>query len=275
MHTLQKGSIAKAVILAAGRGTRMRRIHDSVTLDAIQAGLAANGQKALMPVGRPFIDYVLSGLADAGYRHVCLVIGPAHDALREHVCRLDGGRLTIDVAVQPEPLGTAKAVESSEEFAAGDPFLLINGDNYYPQSALSRLRSLKGAAVAAFRAAGLCRGNIAADRLRQYALLLPGADESLERVIEKPGEEYFAGHQETLLFGMNCWRFTPLIFKACRAIALSARGEYELTDAVSFAINRLGERFEVLAVDDPVLDLSTQADVAEVARRLADVEVRL
>ena len=60
-----------------------------------------------------------------------------------------------------------------------------------------------------------------------------------------------------------------------RTRTLSPRGEYELTDAVRYAIDRLGERFCVLVVDKPVLDLSSQADVAEVARRLAGIEVNL
>ena len=265
----------KAVILAAGRGTRMQRAQESATLDASQAEAARGGAKAMMPVGRPFIDFVLSGLADAGYRHVCLVIGTTHDALREHVAKFNGGRLTIGFAIQPEPLGTAIAVTPAADFAGDDPFLLINGDNYYPASALVGLRSFTGAGVAAFRPTGLSRGNIPVERLRSYAMLSTGADGCLNGVLEKPDEAYFSSHQDSLLVGMNCWRFTPSIFEACRAIPKSARNEYELTDAVAYAISNLGERFKMLVVDEPVLDLSTQTDVAEVARRLATVEVRL
>jgi CTP:molybdopterin cytidylyltransferase MocA len=68
-------AVDKAVILAAGRGTRMQQAHDSAGLNAGQSAAARSGLKAMMPVSRPFIDYVLSGLADAGYRRVCLVIG--------------------------------------------------------------------------------------------------------------------------------------------------------------------------------------------------------
>ena len=52
-----------------------------------QAEAAAAGQKAMMPFGRPFLDYVLSGLADAGYTDICLVVGPDHDAVREYYTR--------------------------------------------------------------------------------------------------------------------------------------------------------------------------------------------
>lgn len=265
----------KAVILAAGRGMRMQRAQGAAALDDNQAAAAQFGEKAMMPVGRPFIDFVLSGLADAGYRRVCVVTGPSHDVLNRHVLGFSGARLMIEVATQREPLGTANALAAAADFAADDSFLMINGDNYYPASALEAMRSLNGSAVAGFRPAGLCRGNIAAERLPQYSVLLPDADSFLQRVIEKPGEEYFNQHADSILIGMNCWRFTPAIFEACRQIPSSPRNEFELPDAVEYARRNLGESFQVLVVDDPVLDLSTRGDVADVTRRLASIEVRL
>ncbi len=74
---------------------------------------------------------------------------------------------------------------------------------------------------------------------------------------------------------MNCWVFGPAIFLACARTGLSPRGELELTEAVRYAIASLGERFRVLAFRAPVLDLSTRADIAGVAARLAGVTVRL
>jgi len=66
-----------------------------------------------------------------------------------------------------------------------------------------------------------------------------------------------------------------VIFEACRAIDKSPRNEYELPDAVVYSMEQLGQRYKVLVSDEPVLDLSTQADVAAVAERLAEIEVRL
>ena len=53
-------------------------------LDAAQADAAGSGLKAMIPVGRPFLDYVLSALADAGFTRACLVIGPEHGVVRDH-----------------------------------------------------------------------------------------------------------------------------------------------------------------------------------------------
>ena len=72
-----------AVILARGLGTRMRREDAAAALGEDQAKVADTGVKAMIPIGRPFLDYVLSGLADAGLSEVCLVIGPEHGAVRD------------------------------------------------------------------------------------------------------------------------------------------------------------------------------------------------
>ena len=77
----------QAVILARGLGTRMRRDagQGDASLSPEQRAAAASGSKGMMPLGaRPFLDYVLSALADAGITDVVLVIGPEHDQLREY-----------------------------------------------------------------------------------------------------------------------------------------------------------------------------------------------
>ena len=56
----------KAVLLARGLGSRMKQDGDAATITASQAAAAAAGSKGMMPIGsRPFLDYVLSALADA------------------------------------------------------------------------------------------------------------------------------------------------------------------------------------------------------------------
>src|SRR5512141_210353 len=98
----------KAVILARGLGTRMRRAADGAALDSNQAAVADTGVKAMIPIGRPFLDYVLSALADAGIGEVCLVVGPEHDAIRRYYRdEAHVERLRIAFATQERPLGTA------------------------------------------------------------------------------------------------------------------------------------------------------------------------
>ncbi|MGA2064651.1 MAG: nucleotidyltransferase family protein [Thermoguttaceae bacterium] len=267
----------KAVVLARGQGTRMRRADEAAPLDPAQRAAAATGVKAMIPVGRPFLDYVLSSLADAGCRRVCLVVGPGRNPVREYYGALPApGRLAIEFAVQQEPRGTADAVAAAEAFAGGDPFLAINSDNYYPPEALCALCAAGGPAVALFeRQSLLSGGNIPPERISRFAVAQSDGRGLLVRILEKPDEATLAALPEPICVSMNCWRFGPAIFAACRAIAPSARGELELPDAVQYAIDALGERFRALQIRAPVLDLTTRGDIAAVAALLASREVRL
>jgi glucose-1-phosphate thymidylyltransferase len=264
-------------VLAAGLGTRMRRSESNTGLSAAQRAVAERGIKAMIPVGRPFLDYVVSGLADAGIRAVCLVIGPDHDAIREHYEGPDHPRrVSLSFAVQDRPLGTADAVLAAESFAAGEPVLVLNSDNYYPRSALQALRDLPRAGVVGFRQATLLAGgNIPPERIRAFALISVGADGTLDRIVEKPDERESRSFGTNPLVSMNAWILPPTIYAASRAIAPSSRGELELQDAVRHAMEHLGERFRVVESEGPVLDLSNRGDIPAVTRQLAGVEVRL
>jgi glucose-1-phosphate thymidylyltransferase len=122
-----------------------------------QAEVASTGVKALIPIGRPFLDYVLDAAAEAGLSQIGLVIGPEHDAIREYYRSLAPTRLQIDFIVQHEPRGTADAVLAAEAWTAGEPFFVLNSDNYYPVSALAALAALDEPALVAFSRKGCWR----------------------------------------------------------------------------------------------------------------------
>ena len=258
----------------------MRRTDGSAALDAAQRRAADDGVKGLIPVGRPFLDYAMSALADAGISDVCLVIGasPEHRRVRDRYAAIATARVRIHFAIQREPRGTADAVRVAESFAAGEHVLVVNSDNYYPVHTLRALRELGSAGVSVFERTALVRlGNIPAERVSRYAVVQIGRDGMLERIIEKPdaGTIALLGASRPVYVGMNSWSLPPEIYDACRRIAPSPRGELELQDAVEYARDRLGVRFRVLVHHDGVLDLSTRADIASVAERLKSVEVRL
>jgi len=265
----------KAVILAGGMGTRMRKRDRTADLTDDQARMAETGVKAMIPIDRPFLDYVLTVLADAGYQRVCLVIGPRHDNVRDYYHhQAPPKRLSIEFAVQAKPLGTANAVAAAEPFASGDPFLMINSDNHYPLDAVRALREIQGPGLAGFeRQALIDKSNIPADRVLKFAAADIDGTGHLRQVIEKPTAQQLSALGEPVYLSMNCWRFTPNIFDACRAIPPSPRGEYEVTDAAQYCIDHLGERFEVIKSNAPVLDLSSRRDVAPVTELLAGSEV--
>lgn len=266
----------RAVVLARGLGTRMRQQAPGAPLDAAQAAAADEGLKAFIPIGRPFLDYVLSALADAGLTKMCVVIGPEHDVVRRYYEQeVTLTRVSVHCVVQVKARGTADAVLAAETWTAGEPFLVVNGDNYYPVAALSALAALTLPGLVAFSREGLLAdGQIPPERIVRFALLdLDGG--RLRRIVEKPDQVDAERMKRGSYVSMNCWRFDARVFDACRRVPLSPRGELELPMAIQQAID--DGRFPVQAVlsDDGVLDLSGRGDIAAVAARLAGVEVRL
>ncbi|GAB3705971.1 nucleotidyltransferase family protein [Mariniluteicoccus flavus] len=264
----------RAVILARGLGTRMRKEGDAA-LTAEQQAAADAGVKAMMPIGRPFLDHSLSALADAGITEACLVIGPEHQGIRDYYADLPTSRISVTWAIQEKPLGTADAVAAAELFAGDESFVVLNGDNYYGPEALRAAVTTEAPAVVGFSRSGLVEhGNIPAERIAAFALLDVDPAGALVDIVEKPSPDLVEAHGPDPLVSMNCLAFTPRVFEACRNIAPSARGELEIVDAIRWLV-AAGERVGVPRVDEGVLDLSSRGDVESVTQALRGREVTL
>jgi dTDP-glucose pyrophosphorylase len=262
----------RAVVLAGGRGTRLRKPSAAARLTAAQADAAGRGLKALVPIGgRPFLDYGLSRLADAGVAEVVVVIGPASEAIREHYVAVPPSRIRLAFAVQREPRGSADAVLAAESLLArGSEFLVANSDDVYPPSALRGLVELGRPGLPVFSGATLlAHGNFPRERLAGFATLEIGQEAELRRIVEKPAGDAAGAAPDGAWYSMNLWRFSPAIFEACRRVPLSARGENELPQAVGFGIAELGLSFRTFPCADGVLDLSTRDDIGGLEVRLA------
>lgn len=258
-----------AVILARGLGTRLRAADQTANLTDDQRRAADAGLKPLMPInGRPFLDYALSALADAGLRNIALVVAPEHEALRTRYRRdAPPTRLTLTFVVQPAARGTADALLAVEPWTAGEPFLVMNADNLYPVAALRDLAALEEPGLPGFDADDLVRSsNIPADRIAAFAFVEVDRKGYLTSIIEKPDQAKPTANR----ISMNLWRFDARIFDACREVPKSSRGEFELPEAVGLAAKR-GVRFRVVSACGPVLDLSRRADASELERRLEHV----
>jgi dTDP-glucose pyrophosphorylase len=259
----------RAIVLARGLGTRMRANDPSASLTPEQQRAADAGLKAMIPLnGRPFLDYILSSLADAGVRSVGLVVAPEHGSLRAYyVSASPPSRVRLDFVVQPQPRGTADALLAAESWVEAQPFLVMNGDNLYPVAALRTLAGLDEPGLPVFNGDDLIRtSNIPPERVRSFAFVEVDASGHLTRIVEKPQHAASAGSQVS----MNCWRFDRRIFESCRDVPRSSRGEFEIPEAVGLAVRR-GVAFKAFHASGPVLDLSTRADATDVARRLAGI----
>lgn len=124
----------KAMILAAGKGERMRP-------------LTLHTPKPLVPVaGQPLIEYHLQALAKAGVTEVVINHAWLGQQIEDHLC--DGARFGLSIRYSPEgePLETGGGIFKALPLLGDAPFLLVNGDIWTDYD-FARLRApLKGLA---------------------------------------------------------------------------------------------------------------------------------
>ena len=249
----------------------MRVGQANTALTTEQTRLADAGIKTLMPIAssKTLLELILDNLSAAGFDKVCMVIGTEHLAIREF-CVSRG--LGVGFAIQDEPLGTADAVLAVEEWVPADElFLVVNSDNLYSVESLSTLRRTNRPAMLAFdREALIEQSNIPAERIAKFATVEIDENNTLRQIVEKP-ERIKPGAR----ISMNAWLFSSKIFAACRAISPSGRGEYEITDAVQYLIDRHHEDFIAVKTAEGVLDLSNRADIESASRFLGKENAKL
>ena len=108
----------KGLILAAGRGTRLRP-------------LTGSRSKAMIPLAnQPLIAYPVQKLMLAGITEIGIVAGDNEDELREGLKHVP---IELTLILQDEPLGLAHAVMSAREFCADDEFILLFCDNLFQE----------------------------------------------------------------------------------------------------------------------------------------------
>ena len=122
--------IQKAVILAAGRGTRMRELTADVPKPMIQVR------------GKPVLQHIIEGLRDAGIRDCLVVVGYRADAVQDFF--RDGSRYNIAIQYKTQTVqdGTGRVVELAHEFVTDHPFILAYGDILVDPTNYNRLVDL-------------------------------------------------------------------------------------------------------------------------------------
>lgn len=193
-----------AIILAGGRGTRLRPLTDQVP-------------KPLIPIqGKPLLEWSLMTMRPVVDR--LLVVA---SYLKDQVdAFMAAQRIFEDYKVieqRPKPLGTGHAVQCCQDALRGSSFLVINGDDLYPTSAIEALAQAK---------AGLL--TVERDDQSRWGIVVLNEQGNVARLHEKPPEGYYP---TPVLVNTGAYKFTQEIFDC--SLQLSERGEYEITDYVS------------------------------------------
>jgi len=203
----------EALILAAGRGTRMR-------------GLCEHTPKPVLPVGNvPVLEYILEGLARAEVERAWIVVGHGSEAVRSVLKDRRAG-VELGFIEQPNPDGTGSATLLGQVHLKPEPFMLLFADILVPQGeyeALVRSHRQAGsdAVLAVRRVPDPCRG---------AAVYVE--DGRVTRIVEKPEP----GTSTTDFDNAGLFIMPPALFDYLQRVGLSPRSEYELTDAIAAMI---------------------------------------
>jgi bifunctional UDP-N-acetylglucosamine pyrophosphorylase/glucosamine-1-phosphate N-acetyltransferase len=198
----------KAVVLAAGKGERLRP-------------LTENRPKHLLPIGgKPLLEWILEGLVGAGVDETLLVTHYLEEQIKDHLG--DGERLGMSLSYirQEEMRGTADAFRVAEDFAGGEEFMGVYGDLFLPAE------GFKALAQAHRRGQTTMCVVPVDDPSRMGVVALEG--DSVTEIVEKPAPR----EEPSDLANAGLYFFTPEIFRLIDETGLSSRGEYEITDSL-------------------------------------------
>jgi len=211
----------KAIILAAGRGTRL-------------SPLSETRPKSMIPVGgKPLLEHLLLSLKENGIRDVLVVIGYLGDIIRRDLG--DGSHLGVHIQYvnQEKPLGTADALAASSASIGEADFLVIYGDLFVSPDAVGRLLEHKYVHETAMAI-------VEVDDVENYGVVHLSQDR-VDGIVEKPSD----ARRDSSWVNAGIYRMNKSVFSSLKQVSYSARGDLELTDAVRMMI---GSGKEILAV---------------------------
>ena len=237
----------QAVILAAGKGTRLRPLTD-------------DKPKVLVEVdGKPLVEDVFDNLVDIGVDEFVVVVGYRKEQVIERYDDEYRG-VPITYAHQREQLGLAHALLQAEPHV-DDDFVLMLGDNVFRANLGDVVRrQQEERADAAFLVE-----EVPMAEASRYGVCDTNEYGEIVELMEKPDDP------PSNLVMTGFYSFTPAIFHACHLVQPSDRGEYELPDAVDLLIQS-GRTIDAIRMDGWRVDVGFPEDRDEVERRLDEAE---
>jgi glucose-1-phosphate thymidylyltransferase len=205
--------IRKALILAAGKGIRLRPLTYSMP-------------KHIIPLAnQPIISHIIRKLVNLGITDLGIIVGYKQELIKEELG--DGSQFgaKIEYIIQHEPKGLAHAVKMGKDFVGADPFMVFLGDNILEDD-LTHFMDLYNKENPDSM---VLLKEVDEPQRFGIAILQEG---NLVKVVEKPKDP------PSNLAIAGVYIFDQRIFKAIDQLGPSWRGEYEITDAIQGLIDQ-------------------------------------
>jgi glucose-1-phosphate thymidylyltransferase len=245
--------VVKALILAGGAGTRLRPITHTRA-------------KQLVPVAnKPILFYGLEAIADSGIKDVGIVVGDTASEVQAAVGDGSSWGLTVTYLRQDAPLGLAHAVLIAREFLGDDDFVMYLGDNLLKQSLKAFVDRFEADREQAVGVAAPCAQILLkpVPDPNRFGVAELNSNGSVVRLLEKPAE----APSNLALVGV--YLFDARVHEAVAAIAPSARGELEITDAIQWLVDR-GWRVRAEILDGWWIDTGKLTPLLEANRLILE-----
>jgi dTDP-glucose pyrophosphorylase len=243
----------KAVILAAGKGTRMRELTNELP------------KPMLRHQGKPILEHIVAGILAAGVREIFIVTGWRAEVVENHFG--DGSKWNARIAFGRQVVqdGTGKAPELAKDFIGDSSFLLTYGDILVPPETYPQMLRRFGegdfaGVITVTRGEDVTKGG------------LNFFDEQfcLKRLVEKPSPEQLEQLRRDgwlkpnapVWYNAGIYIFRPSLFDFTARLQKSPRGEYELTDAIS-AIVAGGQKLAGLEIQGRWVDVRDPETLAK------------
>ena len=232
----------KAVLLAAGRGTRMRDLTQELPKPMLEVR------------GKPVLQHIVEGLRDTGLTNLLIVVGWRADVVTDFFG--DGSKLGVKIRYETQTVqdGTGRVVALAQDFVGADPFLLSYGDILIaPENYCRICEALAGAeAVISVKRS---------DDVSQGGAVFVNEKFELTDLREKPKP----GEPTSPWYNAGVYAFRPSIFDYIARLQPSPRGEYELTDAIR-ELARSGKKVQALELTGDWADVRDAEILAELNR---------
>lgn len=217
--------VTQAVLLAAGRGTRMKELTNDLPKPMLEVR------------GKPILQHIIEGLRNAGIQRVLIIVGYRGDVVRAHFENGAKFGLAVEYVRQEVQDGTGRVVELAKDFAGNAPFILSYGDILIEPINYRRLVRLADAE--AIISVKHNPGEIA-----KGGAVFVNENFEMTDLREKPGP----GEPTSPWYNAGVYTFQPSIFSFTARLEKSPRGEYELTDAIR-ALALSGKKVQAFELD--------------------------
>ena len=237
----------KAVVLAAGQGTRLRPLTEDKPKGMVEVN------------GKPILTHCFDNLVELGAEEFVVVVGYLKEKIIDHYGDEYRG-VPITYTHQREQKGLAHALLTVEQHI-DDDFMLILGDNVFDANLEDVVRrQQEERADAAFLVE-----EVPWDEADRYGVCDTNKYGEITDVVEKPDDP------PSNLVMTGFYTFTPAIFPACELVQPSNRGEYEISEAIDLLIQS-GRTIDAIGLDGWRIDVGYPEDRDEAERRLQGEE---